>query len=390
MDGMSSGGAEKSPFYSVAQRSSDAAFQTQFSRLIVEQIDPALKRYRDFLQNEYLPKAREGIAVTDLPNGAACYQAFLRQSTTLPRSPQEVFDLGRKTAAATEADILRLGKELFGATDFQAIILAVKGAKGDAEHFKSKEELLEFSRGALARARALTAERLIDRMPKQDVVILPRRDFEDTGPFATYEQEPNTAKPATYRIVLKNWEVETRGSAERVLVHEAWPGHHLQIALARELVPDTPFSKLLGNAAYQEGWARHAEALAEDAGIYQTKTALILRRVGTGGGMVVDPGLHALHWTRQQAIDYLVATGRFNAKSADDLVDRIAVLPGQATSYDSGGLEIKALRAEAQSKLGARFDLREFNHAVLDEGVVPLTELRTHIESWISAKQTAQ
>jgi uncharacterized protein (DUF885 family) len=104
--------------------------------------------------------------------------------------------------------------------------------------------------------------------------------------------------------------------------------------------------------------------------------------------MVVDPGLHAFHWTRQQAIDYLIASGRFTAKSADDAIDRIAVIPGQLTSYDSGGLEIKALRQEAQTKLGDRFDVREFNRTVLEEGVVPLSELRNHVESWMFEKSS--
>ena len=140
------------------------------------------------------------------------------------------------------------------------------------------------------------------------------------------------------------------------------------------------------NSAYIEGWARYAEAMAEEAGIYDSKDALILRRVWPARGMVVDPGLHAFHWTRQQAIDYLIASGRFTAKSADDAVDRIAVIPGQLTSYDSGGLEIKALRQEAQSKLGDRFDLRQFNRTVLEEGVVPLSELRVHVEDWIAAQ----
>ena len=100
--------------------------------------------------------------------------------------------------------------------------------------------------------------------------------------------------------------------------------------------------------------------------------------------MVVDPGLHAFHWTRQQAVDYMVSSGHFSADAANDYIDRIAVLPGQLTSYDTGGLEIKRLRAEAQARLGARFDLRRFNTAVLDEGVVPLGELRSHLEAWIA------
>jgi uncharacterized protein (DUF885 family) len=224
-------------------------------------------------------------------------------------------------------------------------------------------------------------------MPKQDVVIEPERDFEDAaGVSSHYDPEPDASKTATYRIELGNWQSQTRGEAEITVVHEAWPGHHLQIALARELQPDSPLSKLVMNSAYIEGWARYAEAMAEEAGIYDSKDALIQRRVWPARGMVVDPGLHAFHWTRQQAIDYLVASGRFTAKSADDAVDRIAVLPGQLTSYDSGGLEIKALRQEAQSKLGDRFDLRKFNRTVLEEGVVPLSELRVHVEDWIATQ----
>jgi uncharacterized protein (DUF885 family) len=170
-------------------------------------------------------------------------------------------------------------------------------------------------------------------------------------------------------------------------VHEAWPGHHLQIALARQLQPDTPLSQLSFNAAYIEGWARTAEALGEEAGMYDSDDALILRRAWPARGMVVDPGLHAMKWTRQQAVDYIVASGRFDAKQADDTVDRIAVLPGQLTAYDSGGLEFKALRAEAQAALGARFDLRRFNTAAIEEGVVPLGELRAHVLAWIKSQQ---
>lgn len=384
MDSLTSAPPEQSPFYSPAERSTDPAFKAALTKVIVEQINPALKRYRDYLQNEYLPKAREGVAVSDLPNGAACYQAFLRQSTTLARTPQEVFDLGQKTVASNQADVVRLGKELFGIADFQAIVTAVKAKPED--HFQSKDELLTYSRAVLAKAKTKTAEKLIDRMPKQDVVIEPERDFEDAaGVSSHYDTEPNTSKPATYRIELGNWQTETRGEAEITVVHEAWPGHHLQIALAREIQPDTPLSKLVGNSAYIEGWARYAEATAEEAAIYDSKYALILRRVWPARGMVVDPGLHAFHWTRQQAVDYLVSTGRFKPKSADDVVDRIAVMPGQLTSYDSGGLEFKALRAEAQSKLGDRFDLRKFNYVVLEEGVVPLSELQNHVEEWIAA-----
>jgi len=127
--------------------------------------------------------------------------------------------------------------------------------------------------------------------------------------------------------------------------------------------------------------------MGDEADVYQTEDAKILRRVWPARGMVVDPGLHAFNWTRQHAVDYLVGTGRFDAKGAENLVDRIAVLPGQLTAYDSGGLEIKSLRAEAEAALGPKFDVRVFNRTVIDEGVVPLGELRRHVQAWIGSKK---
>jgi uncharacterized protein (DUF885 family) len=384
MDQLAPADAEKSPFYSPAARDTDPAFKAAFARLISDEINPALRRYRDFLQSEYLPKAREGIAISDLPDGPACYQAFLRAYTTLNRTPQQVYDLGRKTVESNRADVIAIGRKLFGLSDFDAIVARSKARPEN--HFSSQDELLAYSREVLSRAKARTAT-LVDRMPRQDAVVEPERDFEEqAGVSSHYDPEPDTSKPGIYRIQLGNWKTQTRGDAELTVVHEAWPGHHLQFALSRELVPDTPMSKLSFNSAYLEGWARYAEAMGEEAGIYETEDVKILRRVWPARGMVVDPGLHAFHWTRQQAIDYLVSTGRFDTKAADDLVDRIAMMPGQLTSYDSGGLEIKALRSQAQAALGSRFDLRAFNRVVLEEGAVPLSELRAHVEAWIRTK----
>ncbi len=386
MDGMITAPPEKSPFFSPASRSADPAFKAAFTRILTDQVNPALKRYRDFLETEYLPRARTGIAISDLPDGPACYQAFLRQNTTLTRTPQQVFDLGKQTVAANLADVQRLGEQHFGTADISTLITRINSRPED--HFHSADDLLQFSRTHLEQARAATAAHLIAPMPAQTAVVEPDRPFEEqAGVSSHFEPEPDPAKPATYRIELSPWKTETRGQATVVLVHEVWPGHHLQIALARQLQPQIPLFKLTGNSAYSEGWARYAESMAEDAGLYaDTPDALILRRLWPARGMVVDPGLHALHWSRQQAIDYILAAGRDTPAAAADLIDRIAVMPGQLTAYDSGGLEIKALRHEAETRLGPRFDLRTFNHAILEEGVVPLAELRHHVESWIAAQ----
>ena len=383
LDGLIALPPNKSPYF-VAGRDSDSAFRAAFTRLIAEHIEPTLKRYRDFLANQYLPQARPGVALSDLPHGAACYQAYLRHYTTLSRTPQEVYDLGMRTVEADKADVVHIGAKLFGTEDFDKIVAASKARPEN--HFHSKEELLEYSRAFIARAKEQTAS-LIDRMPKQDCVIEPERDFEDrVGVASHYEPNPDPSKTGIFRIELGNWQAETRGEAEVTVVHEAWPGHHLQISLAREIAPDTPLSKLSSNSAYLEGWARYAEAMGEEADIYQTEDAKILRRI-LARGLVVDPGLHAFHWTRQQAVDYLVGTGRLDARGAENVIDRIAVAPGQLTAYDSGGLEIKSLRTEARAALGPKFDVREFNRTVLDEGVVPLAELRRHVQAWIDSNK---
>ena len=385
MDAFLAAPPEKLPFDSPAQRSGDPAFQAQFRHLLATDIHAVLGRYRDFLVNDYLPRARTGIAIADLPDGPACYAAFLRSNTTLTRTPQQVFDLGSQTVAANQADVRRLGQQTFGSSDIPTILARAKSRPED--HFHSKEELLAFSRSFLARARTLTARKLIARMPAQDAVIEPERPFEEqAGVSSHYIPEPDPGKPSIFRIELGNWVTETRGEAEITTCHETWPGHHLQIATARDLLPNEPLSRLISNSAYAEGWARYAEAMSEEAGIYETPGALIFRRLWPARGMVVDPGLHAMHWTRQQAVDYILAAGRDTPKSADDLVDRIAVMPGQLTSYDSGGLEIKALRREAEDRLGPRFQLQAFNLAVLSEGIVPLRELRRHIMQWITTQ----
>jgi uncharacterized protein (DUF885 family) len=384
VDSLTATSAATSPLNSPAQRDDNVAFKASFVRVVERQINPALKRYRDYLQDEYLPKARESLAVSALPNGVACYQATLRFFTTLDRTPEQVFELGQQTMASNRADVIRIGSNLFGITDFDEIV--AKSKDREENRFRSREELLNFSTELLSQAKQKT-EGLVDQMPAQAVIIEPLSDVEEaSGVTSYYEPSPDPAKPGVYRIQLVNWEVQTRGSAQVTLVHESWPGHHLQMALAREIVPDTPLSKLSFNSAYVEGWARYAEALGEEAGVYTTDDAKIIRRVWPAHGMVADPGLHMFGWSRQHAIEFLVSSGRFDARGADAMVDRIAMLPGQLTAYDSGGLEIRALRTEAEQQLGTKFNLKQFNRALLEQGLVPLSALREHIEGWV-AKQ---
>ena len=384
VQGLASARPEKSPFYTVAERSDDAAFKAQFTNLLSGLVREAFARYAAFLENEYLPRAREALGVSANPNGRECYAASLRSYTTLPRPPEEVFRLGQQTVSGNLAAVRQLGQRKFGTSDIAAITRRISNAPDNK--FASEEELIAFSREVVAKAREKSAS-LFERMPEQVMLVEPFLAFQrGSGGSSFYEQHVDPKKPAYYRIASERWQGETRGGAEITAVHEGYPGHHMQISLANAL-GTPPVMKLSGNSAFVEGWARYSERLAEEAGIYESDYALMTRRLWPARGMVADPGLHVLGWTREQVIAFLRESGRFGGPEADDMVDRIAALPGQLTAYDTGGIEIAALREQAKGALGDAFDLRAFHQRVLENGSVPLTALRVNVEAWIAAEK---
>lgn len=371
---------EQSPFYAPARADGDAAFKARFKTIVAEEVHGAAKRYRDFLAGEYLPKAREGIALSELPNGAACYQALLRASTTLDRTPAEVMAIGEAAVAQNVKDIVAIGGKRFGTSDLASTLAAVNDAPDN--HFATADELVDFSKRGLARTTKLSAA-AFEQLPKQPATIevLPATEA-GSGVPAHYIPEPDPSKPGRYMLPLDHWKTETKGGAEVTVVHETIPGHHLQIATTQELAAKVPLLRIALTGAYVEGWARYSERLAEELGVYETPYAAITRRAWMARGMVVDPGIHMFGWSREKAMAYLVESGRFDEASAADMLDRMAVIPGQLTSYDSGGLEIAALRAESEASLGKCFDLRSFHQNVLSGGALPLKALRGRVEAW--------
>ena len=381
VDGLLALDVEASPFYSPASRDNDAAFADATSELVATQINPALQRYRNFLANSYIDAARDELSVTANPDGLACYEASLRSYTTLDRSGKEVYELGQATVAANKAKVVELGEIAYGTDDFDEIMRTAKTDSSD--RFGDKEELLEFSRNMVLRAEAGMPD-WVGNMPGQAVEVVPFLEHEEgTGRSAHYR--PGTPeRPAEYRIPLHEPQEQSRGNAEATAFHEAWPGHHLQVAVGQSVEGLHPVTQIIWFSGPGEGWARYSEGLAEEMGLYVTTTGPIKRRAWPARGMVVDPGIHLFGWTREEAIDFMMESGRFAEARGDEMVDRIAILPGQLTAYDSGGLEILALRNEAEAALGAEFDIREFHDKVLENGTVPLAQLRSHIEAWIA------
>ncbi|MDJ0751239.1 MAG: DUF885 domain-containing protein [Woeseiaceae bacterium] len=384
VDGLISLGVDASPFLSPAKRDDDDAFAVATRELVEREINPALQRYRDYLAGPYLERAREALSITANPDGRKCYDASLRSYTTLKRSGKDVFELGKRTVAANKAAVIELGQAAYGVSKFEEIM---QRAKSDpADRFTSRDELLEFSRDAVKRAEK-EMPNWIGTMPDQSVEVVPFEEHEEgTGRSAHYRSGTDE-RPGEYRIPLFKPEDQSRGNAEATAFHEAWPGHHLQIAFGKSVEGLHPISQIIWFDGPGEGWARYSEGLAEEMRLYMTTTGPMKRRAWPARGMVVDPGIHLFGWTREQAIEFMMESGRFPDSMGDDMVDRIAILPGQLTAYDSGGLEIVALRREAEEALGDRFDIREFHDRVLENGTIPLPALRAHIERWLASKQ---
>ncbi|MES2147931.1 MAG: DUF885 domain-containing protein [Pseudomonadota bacterium] len=385
VEGLIAATPEESPFYAPAAATRNRAFKARFAALVRDRITPAIKTYRDFLKR-YIPAARTSMSVLDLPNGRACYDAWLRNYTTLDRPGEAVAALGEKTVAANVADIRAIGQKLYGTDDYAAIMKRVKD--DPSERFASKDEVVAFNREIEGRAEAATAG-LVDVVPTQRLEVRAMTGgMEASGASSHYLPEPDPAKPALYSLQAGKLEDARRAVMAITAVHEGYPGHHLQFAYAAR-IEASPLSRLSGNSAYVEGWARYAERMADEIDLLATPQAKISRRAWPARGMVVDPGIHLGRWSREKAVAYLLSTGLRSETQAQEMVDRIAIIPGQLTAYDSGGLEIVALRDQARAALGARFALKQFNAIVLGDGVVPLALLRHNVEAWIAAGQGA-
>lgn len=375
----------ESPFFAPAKRANDAAFTAEWTKLVSEVLYPAIAKHRDFLRDEYAPKARVTIAVKDHPNGVECYRAAYRSYSTLSREPQEVFDLGMRTVKANEARMRALGKELFGTDDLAEIKRRIQN---DAENkFTTRDEVRKFAEESVERGKAAIPQ-WFGIVPKAPVVVQPIPEYREKTASDSYQRASDDgSRPGTYHIKLYQPETQQRGVVERTAFHETYPGHHLQIAIAQERTAAHPITRFVGNSGFSEGWARYTEALAEEMKLYATKHGRVGRLGWPARGMVIDPGIHVLGWTAEQAKAFALESGTMSEDGVTALIDRVVVWPAQLTAYDSGGLEITALRAQAEQALGAKFDIRKFHDAVLGDGSVTLPMLRTKIERWIEGQK---
>ena len=361
----------------------------EYRAAITDEIYPALTRLRDFLKNEYLGQAREGVGLMYMKGGDQLYRYLVESTTTLPMTPEEIHQLGLSEVERITGEFEKVRQEV--------------GFKGTLAQFfdyiRTSPKFQPKSREALTQDYYEVQKRvepklpaLFSLMPKAKLVIRPydrfREKFEAGG---SYEQgTPDGSRPGTF--FFNAYDLPSRNTTEEttLFLHEGAPGHHFQISLAQENTALPAFMRFGGNTAYAEGWGLYAETLGYEMGLYKDP----YQRFGTLNDemlramrLVVDTGIHAKGWTRDQSIQYMLDHSGMSRTDATAEVERYIAIPSQATAYKVGALTIQRLRKKAETELGPKFDIREFHAQVLDTGNVPLSVLEAKIDRWIAARK---
>jgi uncharacterized protein (DUF885 family) len=361
---------------------------------IQSSLRPGLVRYRDMLEIEILPAARppEKAGLAALPGGVDCYRKMIRMHTSLDLDPQPVHKMGLDAVASFRRYLAMLGQKVFGTSDIAEIQRRLR--EDPAMHFKTGAEIEAKARDALARAQAAVPQWFGKIQPKAPCEVRVMGMHEAPHSTIAYYRHPSPdgKRPGTYMINTYRPETRPRYEAEALAFHESVPGHHLQIAVAQELTGIPEFRKHQGVTAFVEGWGLYAERLADEMGLYTTdvdRIGMLSFDAWRACRLVVDTGLHAEGWTRQQAIDYMTDNSILAENNIENEVDRYITWPGQALAYKLGQMEILKLRDEAKAKLGSRFDIKAFHDAVLGNGAVALPLLRRQVEAYIATAATA-
>lgn len=380
-----------SPFYDPAQRDTSEAFGDALAKVISRDISPAMRRYRDFLVEEYLGSARDALGVRENPDGAACYAATIRTFATVALPADSVFAMGLAEMERVQGEMREISAESFGGEALETLLPRLQT---DPRYtFRTSREIIDTSSAILARAKAEMG-RWFGRLPQADMIIQPYPEFRQrAGAPGQYQSAPEDgSRPAIFLINPSNPTRAPRAGVENIALHEGIPGHHLQIAIALERTGVHPLIRYAANSGFVEGWALYAERLGDEMGLYSSNLA----RMGMLGSeafraarMVIDAGIHTRGWTRAQALDYLTTNTFVTGRMAEGEIDRYISWPGQAPSYMIGRTEFLRLRAHARDALGDAFDIRAFHDRVLENGSLPLATLPLVVERWIASQQNA-
>jgi uncharacterized protein (DUF885 family) len=369
------------------------SFRANLLAAAAEVVVPAFSRYLDVIEREVLPVARPASrpGLVHVPEGEAAYRALVRYHTTLDLDPAAVHQLGLAEIDRIDAAFVDLGGRVLGTTGLAATI--EKLMTDPALRFRMAEEVFEAASATLRRAEAAVPA-WFGRLPAAPCEVVPIPP--ETAPHQTiaYYAWPamDGSRPGRFYINLHAPETRPRFEAEALAFHEAVPGHHLQLAIAQELGDLPVFQRALSASAFAEGWGLYTERLADEMGLYSSdldRFGILSFDAWRACRLVVDTGMHAMGWTRDQAIAYMRAHTALGDNNIANEVDRYIAWPGQALAYKIGQLEILRLRALAEATLGDAFDIRSFHDAVLGSGGVGLVTLAGIVEAWLEERAPA-
>jgi uncharacterized protein (DUF885 family) len=379
---------DASPFVQMA--APDAAiFRAELVELETRRIRPAIARYREFLRDRYLDAARDDVGISANPGGAECYEAAVTYHATVSLPPREIHDIGLEEMAKIHAEMREIGRRSFGETDPVRLLALVR--RDPQYRFASRGELLACAEAAVERGRQALPQ-WFGRVPRAPVVVEPYPPYlEKSSPGGQAVPPSADGQPGKYLINTHNATAQSKAGLESTAFHETYPGHHLQLSLALERQDLHPISRYFFLSGFGEGWALYSERLADEMGLFSSdldRLGLLANEALRAARLVVDPGLHALGWSRDRALEYLIENTTETPEHAEAEIDRYIAVPGQATAYMLGNLEIRRLRAEAERALGSRFDIRAFHDTLLADGSLPLWVLREQVRRWIDRQRS--
>ncbi len=365
-----------------------AGLADDFAQAYGEQLRPAYRRLHDFLRDDYLPRTRTSVGLSDLPRGAEWYATLVRHTTTTDLTPEEIHQIGLDEVASIHGEMRQVMEEVGFEGELEEFFEYVKT---EPEFFYDEpEQLIEGYRAMSDHVQSL-APALFERFPRSEFEVRAVEPFrEQSAAGGSYlAGTPDGSRPGifyanTYDIGSRpKWEMES------LFLHEAIPGHHYQISLQREIEDLPSIRRFGGYTAFIEGWALYTESIGKELGLYTDPyqyfgalNAELWRAIR----LVVDTGLHAKGWSREDVLAYMFENSAQGEASAVSEAERYIAIPSQALAYKIGELKIRELRDRAESALGEDFDVREFHTQVLEDGALPLSLLEAKIDNWIESR----
>jgi len=360
-------------------------------KIIKNNLLPAYEKLYHFFENTYIPKAKKSLAAYDFPDGKEYYAAQVRHYTTLDLSPEKIHEIGLQEVARIRGEMETIIQSLNFKGDFKAFLNFLRESP---QFYASSEEALLKEAAFIAKKMDGKLPKLFTRLPRQPYAVEPvPASIAPKYTTGRYISAPlDSDRPGTYWVNTYALDKRPLYVLEALTLHEAVPGHHLQNALNQELAELPNFRRFSYISAFGEGWGLYSERLGLEVGFYQdaySNFGRLTYEMWRAARLVIDTGIHAKGWTRDQAIRLLEENSALSTHNIRTEVDRYISWPGQALSYKLGEIKIRALRKKAEQTLGDKFDIRQFHDAILANGSIPLNLLEQQIDSFIS-KMAAQ